>query len=153
MKKLVIALCIFLCAGFTLSAAVNVKADELPVGTVSPDMKLDGIELSYETGTAEVVAADDASSGYSRELTISGDAVISVTCSAGETITLTGALPSDDNPFDIMITSDSGMEEVVGGESSESGTMIITYPVTENGTYMISSAYGNPVSIYQIAVE
>ena len=81
------------------------------------------------------------------------DAVISVTCSAGETITLTGALPSDDNPFDIMITSDSGMEEVVGGESSESGTMIITYPVTENGTYMISSAYGNPVSIYQIAVE
>lgn len=153
MKKLLIALCIFLCAGFTLSAAVNVKADELPVGAVSPDMKLDGIELSYETGTAEVVAADDASSGYSRELTISGDAVISVTCSAGETITLTGALPSDDNPFDIMITSDSGMEEVVGGESSESGTMIITYPVAENGTYMISSAYGNPVSIYQIAVE
>ena len=52
-----------------------------------------------------------------------------------------------------MITSDSGLEEVVGGESGESGTMVITYPVAENGTYMISSAYGNPVSIYQIAVE
>ena len=35
MKRLVIVLCVLLCAGFTLSAAASVKADDIALGAIS----------------------------------------------------------------------------------------------------------------------
>ncbi len=152
MKKTIIALCILLCVGFTLSAAVDIKADNLSVGAISSDAEIDGVSIVPGTGKAEVVAASDTSTGYSNVLTLSGDAAVSVPVLAGETISITG-IASDDGSFNLMITSDSDVEEIVGGESSDNGTMLIVHPVEEDGDYMISSAYGDPVSLCEISIE
>lgn len=152
MRKAIAVLCILLCVGFTLSAAVDVKADDLALGAISSDSELNGVSIVPGTGSAEVAAAD-AASGYSNVLTISGDASISVQATAGETLSVTGAVPADGDSFDLSIVSDSGVEEIAGGEASADGLMVVTHPVAEDGLYMISSAYGNPVSIYEVAVN
>ena len=152
MKKLAVALCILLCVGFTLSAAVDVKADDLPAGAIASDSDLGGVSLVPGTGTAEVVASGSDESGYSNMLTLSGDALLSFQATAGETLTVTGAVPAGDNPFELEISSDSGVSEAVEGEASDGGTMVVTFPVEADGTYSISSVDGNPVSLYQVTV-
>ena len=151
MRKAIAVLCILLSVGFTLSAAVDVKADDLSVGAISSDSEFDGVSIVLGTGSAEVAAAE--ASGYSNVLMISGDAAISVQVTAGETISVTGAIPADGSAFDLSIVSDSGVEEIAGGEASSDGLMVVTHSVDEDGLYMISSAYGNPVSIYEVSIN
>ena len=145
MKKLAIVLCILLCAGFTLSAAVNIKADDIATGEIASDADLGGIGLAIGTGHAEVTEAPMA--GYSKALTISGDTAISVEGLVGETISLIGGT------FDVAITAPDGTVENVSGVAGDDGTAIVEYAVNADGTYTIASSVGDPVSIYQIAVE
>ena len=85
-------------------------------------------------------------------LTLSGDAALSFQASAGEMISIIGAVPSGDEPFEVMISSDAGAE-VAGGEAADGGVMLVEHPAGDDGMYMVCSAYGNPVSIYQVTVE
>lgn len=153
MKKLFAALCVLLCVGFTLSAAVNVKADDLPAGMISSDSEFNGLTVLPGTGTAEVTASADAAAGYGSVLTISGDAALSVQAAAGETISAIGPAPADGGTFALAIASDSGSMEIAESEAADGGAMLVTHPVEEDGLYMISSAYGDPVSICEITVE
>ena len=153
MKKQFAALCILLCAGFTLSAAVNVQADDFPAGIISSDSELNGVTVVPGTGTAEVTASADATAGYSSVLTISGDAALSVQAAAGEEISVIGPVPADGGAFALAIASDSGYTGIAEGTASDGGAMVAVHSVAEDGLYMISSADGNPVSIYGITAE
>ena len=152
MKRLVIVLCVLLCAGFTLSAAASVKADDIALGAISADTDFGGVSLVLGSGSAEVTAAVSNDAGYANVLTLSGDAALSFQASAGEMISIIGAVPADDEPFEVMIASDAGAE-VAGGEATDGGAMLVEHPAGDDGMYMVCSAYGNPVSIYQVTVE
>ena len=152
MKRLVIVLCVLLCAGFTLSAAASVKADDIALGAISANTDFGGVSLVLGSGSAEVTAAGSNDAGYANVLTLSGDAALSFQASAGEMISIIGAVPSGDEPFEVMISSDAGAE-VAGGEAADGGVMLVEHPAGNDGMYMVCSAYGNPVSIYQVTVE
>ena len=145
MKKPAVVLCILLCAGFTLSAAVNIKADDIATGEIASDADLGGIGLTIGTGHAEV--AEEPVSSYSKALTISGDTAISIEGVAGETISLIGGT------LDVAITAPDGTVENVSGVAGDDGTAIAEYAVNADGTYTIASSAGDPVSIYQITAE
>ena len=148
MKRLIIALCILLCAGFTLSAAVNVDADDLALGAVAGDAELGGVSLTLGSGSAEVSSSDDG-----QVLTLSGDARLSVQAAAGETLTVIGAVPSDGSPLSLAISSDAGVSETVDALSSDGSRAFIEYPIEADGSYSIGSADGSAVSLCSISVE
>lgn len=149
MKKIVIALSILLCAGFTLSA-MNMKADDIQIGEISSDAALGGISLSLGSGKAEVT--ESASGVYVHALTISGDTAISGDLHSGETLSIIGAAP-EEGAFEVMITSPDGVTEVAAGEQTADGTSLAEYTIGSDGVYTISSPSGSAVSIYQIYTE
>ena len=148
MKRLIIALCILLCAGFTLSAAVNVDADDLALGAVAGDAELGGVSLTLGSGSAEVASSDDG-----QMLTLSGDARLSLQAVQGETISLVCAVPSDGSQLALSISSDAGASETIDDYAMDGATALIEYPIAADGTYSISSADGSAVSLYSISIE
>ena len=157
MKKALAVLCIFLVAGFSVFAAVDVKADDLALGAITEDSSLDGLTISVGTGAVSVdsssaPAVDADGNLYSNVLTLSGDSFISFSAEEGETLNVRGAVASDGSAYSLLLSSDSGLSETLTGTSEDGVTAVVEYVIPATGTYTISAA-GGTASIYQVSVE
>ena len=157
MKKALAVLCILLVAGFSVFAAVDVKADDLALGAITEDSSLDGLTISVGTGAVSVdsssaPAVDADGNLYSNVLTLSGDSLISFSAEECETLNVRGAVASDGSAYSLLLSSDSGLSETLTGTSEDGVTAVVEYVISATGTYTLSAA-GGTASIYQVSVE
>ncbi len=157
MKRLTVALCLLLVAGFTLSAAVDARADELPAGAVASDSSFGGVNLVVGDGSASVdsvsvPAADPSGNAYSQVLTLSQGSVLEFPAVSGETVKIYAQVPQDGSALSFLISSDAGLSEVLESTTDDNALAYAEYPVTADGTYTLT-VDGPSASIYEVVVE
>lgn len=157
MKRITALICTLLVIGFTLSAAVNVSADDLQLGAITSDTAIGDVSLVLGNGSAEVVASsapavDADGNAYEKMLTLSGDSLLSFSANEGETLKITALAPSDGTELSLLLSSDTGVAETLTGTSADGVTVSIEYPIEATGTYTVSAG-GGTATIYQVVVE
>ena len=155
-KTICLALVLLFAAVFAVSAA-SVSADQLMPGDQADGSVLgDGFVLALNGGTAAVTPAAGTaftSDGleYSQVLALTGDASLSFDAAAGNVLSITAAVPEDGSFSDVSISSDTSVD-VIGGSSTDGGTVYYEYQIPADGTYTLASPDGN-VGIYGVSLN